>query len=105
MTQEIKAYFLTVNAFLSEEHTPEEKTSFKNDMRTRISFYQHERFIHLLVMALIALLTLMSFIATAWHTEFLPLAALFLVLLVPYIFHYYFLENSVQKLYKLYYKL
>ena len=30
------------------------------------------------------------------------LAVLFLVLLVPYIRHYYFLENSVQKMYLIY---
>ena len=33
------------------------------------------------------------------------LAVLFLVLLVPYIKHYYFLENSVQKMYLIYNKL
>ena len=33
------------------------------------------------------------------------LAVLFLALLVPYIKHYYFLENSVQKMYLIYNKL
>lgn len=33
------------------------------------------------------------------------LALLFLVLLIPYIKHYYFLENSVQKMYLIYNKL
>ena len=32
----------------------------------------------------------------------LPLLILILALLVPYVAHYYFLENSVQKMYKLY---
>jgi hypothetical protein len=35
----------------------------------------------------------------------LVLLALFLVLLVPYIMHYYLLENSVQKMYRQYDKL
>ena len=36
---------------------------------------------------------------------FRSLALLFLVLLIPYIKHYYFLENSVQKMYLIYNKL
>jgi hypothetical protein len=38
-----------------------------------------------------------------WETlALIPLAVLLLILLVPYIKHYYFLENSVQTLYKYY---
>ena len=33
------------------------------------------------------------------------LSVLLLMLLVPYIAHYYFLENSTQELYKVYYSL
>ncbi len=64
--------------------------------------FQHERFIHLLVTVLFALATVMTFIAVAvFETVVLiPLAVLFLVLLIPYIKHYFFLENTVQKLYK-----
>jgi hypothetical protein len=32
----------------------------------------------------------------------IPLAILLLALLIPYISHYYFLENNTQKLYKYY---
>ena len=32
----------------------------------------------------------------------MPLLGLILVLLIPYIFHYYFLENTVQKMYVIY---
>lgn len=69
-----------------------------------ILFFQHERLIHLLVTLLFASMTLLSFFVFL-ITDYLPvtaLFALFLVLLIPYIFHYYHLENGVQKLYDLY---
>ena len=49
----------------------------------------------------------MTFIAIAvWQVMILiPLAIAFLVLLVPYIKHYYFLENQTQLLYKDYDKI
>lgn len=54
-----------------------------------------------------ALCTVMTFIAIAvWQVMILiPLAIAFLVLLVPYIKHYYFLENQTQLLYKDYDKI
>ena len=56
---------------------------------------------------LFALCTVMTFIAIAvWQVMILiPLAIAFLVLLVPYIKHYYFLENQTQLLYKDYDKI
>ena len=74
------------------------------DHLVMIQFMQHERLIHFLVTMLFALgffITLGIFLTT----DVLMLAALLvliLALLVPYIMHYYFLENSVQKMYRLY---
>lgn len=64
--------------------------------------FQHERFIHLIVMVLFALCTVMTILVIAVFEKLtlIPLAALLLVLLVPYIKHYFFLENTVQLLYK-----
>jgi len=83
----------------------------KNDLEREIGslwewilFFQHERLIHLLVTILFALLTFGSLV-TYLVTGFLPVIALFvlfLALLIPYIFHYYHLENGVQQLYDLY---
>lgn len=76
----------------------------KQELLTQIAFFQHERLIHLIVTALFALL---SMIVLIWLTvDFKPEAAvlfvLLLVLLVPYIRHYYILENGTQKLYGYY---
>jgi hypothetical protein len=72
-----------------------------------IEFFMHERLIHLIVTVTFALLTLISLVAFAALESgmFLALTALFFVLLVPYIFHYYILENGVQKMYEQYDKM
>ena len=73
---------------------------------SKINFYMHERLVHFLVTMLIAILTMITFLYTMSHFSigFLILTLLFIALLVPYIIHYYFLENGVQKLYDLYFK-
>lgn len=68
-----------------------------------IRFMQHERLIHLLVLLAVAVFFLVLLVWT-WTRPSLPmllLSGLFLVLLVPYILHYYFLENTVQRWYVL----
>lgn len=70
----------------------------------QIAFFQHERTIHLLVTLFIALLTIGSLFCClfAFHYALLALFTLSLILLVPYIQHYYRLENGVQKMYTQY---
>lgn len=67
----------------------------------KISFYQHERLIHLIVTFLFAILSLISLFYTLLSPSMglCTLTLLFFVLLIPYIFHYYCLENNVQKMY------
>jgi len=83
--------------------TPDELLS----VRTRIGFFQHERLVHELVMILFAVLTVggIFFFVAFPEIPVLCLDALFLALLVPYIRHYYGLENGVQRLYGLYERL
>lgn len=69
-----------------------------------IGFFQHERLIHLIVTVLFALVTIVCFAVfqIAPSIPVIVLLVLCLALLIPYIFHYYRLENGVQKLYDLY---
>lgn len=73
----------------------------------KISFYQHERLIHLIVTVLFALLSIISFLYTLTYPSLglIMLTFMFIILLIPYIMHYYLLENNVQKLYTQYDKL
>jgi uncharacterized membrane protein YoaK (UPF0700 family) len=73
----------------------------------KIKFFQHERLIHLLVTLSFALFLLISIISATLFSKLklLILSFFILLLLFPYIIHYYKLENGVQKLYILYTKL
>ena len=76
-------------------------------VRTHIGFFQHERLVHELVLILFALLTVGGFFFFLVVPEVLVLILdiLFLFLLIPYIRHYFGLENGVQALYGLYSRL
>ncbi|MGN1188513.1 MAG: hypothetical protein ACI4R6_08455 [Lachnospiraceae bacterium] len=79
-------------------------SELKREHLTQIGFFQHERLIHLIVTVVFALLEVLSIIIVLISGEvfsiLLPLAVM--VLLVPYIRHYYILENEVQKMYRQY---
>lgn len=66
-----------------------------------IQFMQHERLVHFLVTMLFALgfFIVLGIFLVCENMMMLPLLVLILALLCPYIAHYYFLENSVQKMY------
>ena len=70
----------------------------------KIKFFQHERLVHFLVTMLFAIMFLMTFLYTLGNPSIglLFLNIMFLALLIPYIYHYYYLENSVQYMYKQY---
>lgn len=77
------------------------------DHLAQISFFQHERIVHLHVTLAFAIMVMIIITAVALTQQlaFLLLAALLLCLLVPYIVHYAFLENETQRLYPQYEKL
>ncbi len=79
----------------------------KAELLVQIGFFQHERLIHLIVTVLFALMTILVFLLAV--TNFSLWAGLLLLLLlgllVPYIRHYWLLENGTQKLYQYYDKL
>ncbi|MCR5103275.1 MAG: hypothetical protein K6B68_02300 [Eubacterium sp.] len=70
----------------------------------QIAFFSHERLVHLIVFSLVAVCTIMCFLALIVSEKIIifPLLFMLFVLLVPYCMHYYLLENSVQKMYDQY---
>ena len=71
---------------------------------SRFLFFQHERLVHLIVTMTVAILTMLS-MGIAIMTQILTLSLLtgvLVLLLIPYILHYYLLENEVQKMYEQY---
>jgi hypothetical protein len=79
----------------------------KQEHITQVAFFQHERLVHLIVTVTFAVLELLTVCAyvivvaldSTLSFPLLILALLILVLLIPYIKHYYLLENEVQKMY------
>lgn len=103
MKKRIISYRLKVDSILSNPDAipPERWTEILQEHLVQIGFFQHERLIHLIVTVTFAILTLMSFVASlvVGMPALLALTLLFVVLLIPYIMHYYTLENEVQKMY------
>lgn len=102
----VKAMETKVNGLRNRRNTlsKEEVESEKQELLTQIHFFQHERLIHLIVTVLFALITIMTFVAVmlTFSIWAVVLLTLLLVLLIPYIRHYYILENGTQKLYHYY---
>ena len=101
----------SIDNYIKELEEKIEKKEISKDLSeevlTKIQFYQHERLVHLIVTfftGISCVLFLLGFISL----EMIPLLLLFVItlcLFIPYIFHYYTLENGTQKLYELYFKI
>lgn len=72
------------------------------DLLEKISFFQHERLIHLLVTFFFSFLTLSFMTLGLLSYLFLIPFAFLIAFLIFYVIHYFYLENGVQYLYKLY---
>lgn len=66
----------------------------------KISFFQHERLIHLLVTLFYAFIFLIFLGLGFIHFIFYIISLIIMVFLICYIIHYFKLENGVQYLYK-----
>lgn len=107
MEKRLKEYLKHMAEMKLQDFSEEQRSLEAEKLLKQITFFQHERLIHLIVTVTFALLMMLAVIFTAIsETAFcLALPAVLLILLVPYIRHYYILENGVQKLYTYYDKL
>ncbi len=111
MGKRIKDYIekmIKVSAEMAGGKIKQNKSEVLSEMLVQIGFFQHERLIHLIVTVLFAFLTIFTAACSCFSKDlyygimFCLLSLLCLALLVPYIHHYYVLENGVQKLYEIY---
>ena len=103
----MRYYMLAYEKFLQEflnSPKPEEVAKIRRETLTQIQFMQHERAVHFQVCILVGLAFFMAlgFALYFRMTGLYLLALILLGLLAPYLWHYYFLENTTQKLYVLY---
>lgn len=68
----------------------------------KISFFQHERLIHLLVTLFYALIFILFLALITLTYLFAFIAFILCIFLIFYIRHYFYLENCVQYMYKQY---
>ena len=97
-----------IQTYIKEIENKLKKDVTKNDineLKDKITFFSHERLVHMFIM-LFCLFTLLIFILLSLQNINFILPTIILIILnIFYILHYYFLENSVQYLYKLYDKM
>lgn len=102
MAKRIKRYLAYVDELLKNDDL-----NYKEEIEKHLKqmeFFMHERLIHLIVTVLFALATVGSCLlfVISEKIQILILALALMVLLIPYIKHYYLLENSVQYMYEQY---
>lgn len=114
MKRRILAYLDYIDKLLekaeSEQTDDTNKIDWEQEIKkhlVQIAFFAHERLVHLIVMVLFALCTVGCILYLNFTGELIILALTIalLVLLIPYVMHYYLLENSVQKMYEQYDKM
>lgn len=99
MKKRILAYMAYIDEVLQKDDKNWEEEQKKHLIQ--IAFYAHERTVHLIVMVLFAICTLLCMLSFVFTEQIMLLILMgaFMVLLIPYVMHYYFLENSVQRMY------
>lgn len=83
----------------------DEKVNYKKlreEHLVKIEFFQHERFIHLIVTMFYALFTFIFFFFSETYMPFMIIVVVLMIFLAFYVVHYFRLENGVQYLYKQY---
>lgn len=106
MKKRILDYMSYIDQLLAEDET-DRKLDYKQlskEHLVQLEFFMHERLVHLLVTLTFALLAFGDFflLVVSFQPGLVALFVALLVLLVPYIMHYYLLENGVQKMYRQY---
>lgn len=104
MRKRILEYYARIQKLLKDDAPDTDWDAVLEEHLVQVQFFQHERLIHLIVTVLFAILLFLSMLMLYMDFQLPPLllGGLLLVLLVPYIRHYYLLENTVQKMYEQY---
>lgn len=106
MQQKLKNHIKKTDALLKENKI-KNKEEILEEQLTQISIFQHERFIHLLVTVFVGIIAVLFFLfgLLLENVMILLLFGITLLLFIPYILHYYHLENGVQRMYEQYWEL
>lgn len=103
MREYMKNYIESLENLIKEKHNFTVKE--KEEIRIKVQDFQHERLIHLLVTLFYTIFTFIFLALSMISYLFLIPFTIGIIFLIFYIRHYFFLENGVQYLYKLYDKM
>ena len=110
MTEYLTKYMETVAERMKKCSDKKELDEIFDEHMDKIAFMQHERLIHFLVTFMFALvlclfIAVLLFLSSSGGAGLMGVTAL-IVIIMPlecfYVKHYYFLENTVQKMYRVY---
>ena len=101
MKERIVGYRKRIDGLIASPAQNTDWDAVLEEHMAQVAFFQHERLIHLIVTVTFALMTILALgiFCIAGNLSILLLIFLLLILLVPYVGHYYTLENEVQKMY------
>ena len=104
MRKKIKKELSELRALEFGQLSLRELQRMQSHLMATIGFFQHERLVHLIVTVAVAVMTVVMFgvMLISPSVSVCVLTVLLLFLLVPYLYHYYVLENGVQELYEWY---
>ena len=104
MKNRINTYMDFIDQILQDKEGSYDYAKIREEHKIQLSYFMHERLVHLLVTLTFALLAFLVFFLMymSFSPELLLLFFAVMVLLVPYIMHYFLLENCVQKMYRQY---
>ncbi len=104
MGKYISDYIKYIEKILEEDKEDTDYEKLRADFLLKLSFFQHERFVHLVVTVMVAIVLFISVIYI-FMTGLRLMAALSIILLglvFAYLIYYYFIENAVMGMYKTY---
>lgn len=102
MRQYIDNYVKYTDKVITDDKVSDD---YINEHLLMIKFFQHERIIHLVITLFYALLTILFWGLSLISLIFIIIALILSGFLVCYIYHYFYLENHVQYMYKQYNKM
>ena len=107
MTEYLTNYMKYISDKLEKCNDENELKDILSEHLDKIAFMQHERIVHFLVTFMFAVILCIFMCAFIFSENImlLVLVTIILVLLAFYIKHYYFLENTVQEMYRIYDKI
>ena len=104
MTEYLKKYMKSINERLANYTGSEELEEIFSEHRDKLACMPPERIVHFLVTMVFAVIRALFMAAVLFleNIMLLILVTIIIILLGFYIKHYYFLENTVQEMYRVY---